>query len=201
MINERTNRRRNVNVKRDQATYCFQVKLLLKKNFYMLQRNQSSTLLQVAVGCFFLCLLFLINAGLNSNTRAETLLSEAKDLPIVKIPELIQCDPSIALGSPSVKDGVCYTFAFAPYEPHPIKRDPTTTLSNTVVSSIIQKYQLPMVNKKGGPIGFANEKVMLQWLLNENNQGRVSVGITFNNMTSKSSKDGRFNGSCIRFSL
>ena len=152
------------------ASFTFQVRLLLHKNYYMLRRNLSSTLLQVGVGVFFLCLLFLINAGLNSNTRSEALLSEAKDLPQVHIPDLRPCTTTGTTGT-----GACYTFAFAPYEPNPVHRDPTTTFTQAVVTSIARQYALPAIGAPHGPLGFHNETTMLEWLVAQDNQVRVAV--------------------------
>ena len=162
------------------ATFTFQVRLLLHKNYYMLRRNHSSTLLQVGVGVFFLCLLFLINAGLNSNTRSEALLSEATDLPQIHIPDLRPCTTTTPT---TTTTNACYTFAFAPYEPNPVHRDPTTTFTQAVVTSLARQYALPAIGAPHGPLGFHNETAMLEWLVAQDNQGRVAVGVTFNGKT------------------
>lgn len=170
----------STNTNKPQASFTFQVRLLLSKNIYMLKRNSSSTVLQVGVGVFFLLLLYLINAGLNSNTMSTSLLSQANDLPPMELSPMELCRPADAVGSPAAVDGSCYAFAFAPYESDPTKRDATTELTHSVVDLITKanaNLPLPTVGTKRGPLGFINETSMLEWLLERENQGRVTVAV------------------------
>ena len=92
------------------------------------------------------------------------------------------CRPADAVGSPAAVDGSCYAFAFAPYEPDPTKRDATTELTHSVVDLITKanaNLPLPTVGTKRGPLGFVNETSMLEWLLERENQGRVTVAVRF----------------------
>ena len=116
------------------ASFSFQVRLLLRKNVLMLARNAGSTALQVGVGVLFLLLLFLINAGLNSNTRGSALFSDATDLPAVAVPRLKQCDPELAVGSPVALPGDtvgCFTLTAAFTSVSVLKKYRTTGCSCT----------------------------------------------------------------------
>ena len=156
------------------SSFSFQVRLLLRKNAHMLARNAGSTALQVGVGVLFLLLLFLINAGLNSNTRSSSLFSDTKDLPAERIGTLRQCNPKDAVGSPVSLPGDtvgCFTFAYAPHV--------QGSKLHRVISSVASKAGIPPVGAKGGPIGFASERDMLEFLLEPENQGRVAAALTF----------------------
>ena len=65
----------------------------------------------------------------------------------------------------------------------PVHRDPTTTFTQAVVTSIARQYALPAIGAPHGPLGFHNETTMLEWLVAQDNQGRVAVGVTFNGKT------------------
>jgi hypothetical protein len=93
----------------------------------------------------------------------------------VAVPLLKRCDPSRAVGSPVALPGDtvgCFTFAYAPHV--------AGSALARVVESVARQAGLPAtVGEKGGVIGFASDRELLEYLLRPENQGRVGAALTF----------------------